>query len=176
MKSEHKPIYISVEVNFLIGIMLGIILFFGQVKSVGEETETILKYNYEATLSDFFRLTWMNVTWMISIFFARIILPIKFFHPIITLRGAVSSFSALYLLNAFGIKEMLVSLFPQCLSILPLLSYFSALTTIKYRENIQSGCEPCSLRRSEIAWALVLSIVSGAIEVLVFAFFCKYLF
>ena len=176
MKKDYKPLYISVAINFLVGAVIGIILFYGQVKNAGEEINVIMEYNKEATLSDFFRLSWENALWLVALFFARSILPVAFLHPIVALRGTVSSFSALYILTAFGVREMMVSLFPQCVSILPILAFFSVEAVLKYKNNVQNGHEPCSLRRYEVASMLVMSVVASAVEVLFFAFFCKYLF
>ena len=176
MKSEHKTLYISVAINFMVGAIIGIILFYGQGKSTAEGAETLLEYNKEADLADFFRLAWVNMLWLLSAFFARTILPVGFLHPVVAIRGTVSTFSALYILSEFGTREMSASLLPQCVSILPLLFFFSVGTVIKYRDNIKNGYEPCSLKRCEMVKIMALSIVSSAVEVAIFAVFCKYLF
>ncbi len=176
MNEKRKVLYISAAINFVTGVVLGIILFYGQLKSIGEEVKAVYEYDKTVSLSDFFRLSWLNVLWMLSVFFARSIMPSGFFHPIACVRGIVSSFSMIYILSLFGIKEAVASLLPQCVSILPLLMYFSVETAVKYRENVQNGYEPCSLKRQEIATMLILSMLSGAAEVLLFSFFCNYLF
>lgn len=176
MNSERKALYISVAINFIIGIVLGIILFYGQLKSTGEEIDALYEYDKTSSLSDFIRLSWLNILWMLSIFFARCILPLGFFHPIVAIRGCISSFSILYILTLFGIREAAASILPQCFSFLPLLLFFSVETVIRYRDNLQNGYEPCSLKRQEIASIFVFGMLSAAIEVLVFRLFCNYLF
>lgn len=176
MREKRKVLYISAIINFVTGVVLGIILFYGQLKSTKGEISAVYEYETAISLSDFFRLSWLNVLWMISVFFARCIMPSKFFHPVVCVRGMVSSFSMLYILSLFGIREAIGTTLPQCVSILPLLLYFSVETAEKYRDSMQSGYEPCSLKRHEIVAIFILSMLAGAIEVLFFGFFCRYLF
>lgn len=176
MNSERKVLYISAAVNFAIGIVLGIILFYGQLKSSGDDIGVIYEYDKTSSLSDFFRLTWLNILWMLSAFFARCILPLGFFHPVLAIRGCISSFSILYILSLFGIKEAAASLLPPCVSFLPLLLFFSVETVVKSRENIKNSYEASALKRYEIASIFVLGMLSAAAEVLVFRLFCNYLF
>lgn len=176
MKGERRALYISAAINFVTGIVLGIILFYGQLKSTGKELGVIYEYDKTSSLSDFIRLSWLNILWMLSIFFARCILPLGFFHPIVVIRGCISSFSMLYILTLFGVREAVASIVPQCISVLPLLLFFSVETVIKYRDNLQSGYEPCALKRHEIASIFVFAMLSAAAEVLVFRVFCNYLF
>ncbi len=176
MNEKRKVLYISAIINFVTGVVFGIILFYGQLKSAGGEIKTVYEYETTISLSDFFRLSWLNVLWMISIFFARSVMPSRFFHPVVCVRGAISSFSMIYMLSQFGIREAVVSIFPQCVSILPLLLYFSVETAEKYRDSMQNGYEPCSLKRHEIASIFILSMLAGAVEVFFFGLFCRYLF
>ncbi|MBQ3022190.1 MAG: hypothetical protein IJD91_02535 [Clostridia bacterium] len=176
MNDERKTLYISAAINFVIGIVLGTVLFYGQIKGTGTEIVSVYEYDKTTSLSDFFRLSWLNILWMLSVFFARCILPLGFIHPIITVRGLISSFSMLYILSVFGVREAVASIFPQCVSVLPLLLYFSVETVTKYRENLRNGNEPCCLRRHEIASIFVWSMLSGVAEVFVFRILCKYLF
>lgn len=176
MSERRKVLYISAVINFMTGVILGIILFYGQLKSGNEEVRAVYEYEKTISLSDFFRLSWLNIIWMLSIFFARSVMPSGFFHPVVCVRGIISSFSMIYILTLFGVREAVASFFPQCVSILPLLLYFSVEMVEKNRESIKNGYETCSLKRHEIATIFVLSILAGAVEVLFFGFFCRYLF
>ncbi len=175
MSEKRKMLYISAAINFIAGIVLGIILFYGQLKSMGG-IEKIYEYDKTASLADFFRLSWLNMIWLITAFFARCILPPGIFHPIVAVRGMISSFSALYILKAFGIMEVAATLVPQAFSVLPLILYFSVETVERYQANVKEDVEPCSLKRNEVAKLFALSVLSGASEVLIFKVFCNYLF
>ena len=176
MSEKRRILYLSATVNFIFGIVIGIILFYGQLKSADNEVLSVCKYDKNATLADFLRLSWLNIVWLLSVFFARCILPVGAFHPIVAIRGTISSFSILYILTLFGIREAATTIVPQCFSVLPLLLFFSVETVEKHRNNIQNGLEPCSLKRNEIATIFVLGILAAASEVLIFRVFCKYLF
>ena len=176
MNDESRVLYISAAVNFVVGIVIGIILFYGQLKSAGNEISPIYEYDKNVSFADFFRLLWINILWMLSVFFARCILPVGVFHPIVTIRGLISSFSFLYIFSAFGIREASTSVIPQCFSALPLIYFFSVKTVTKYRYNVQNGFEPCSLKRYEIAEVFMWSVLSAATEVLFFRFFGNILF
>lgn len=176
MNNERKILYISVAVNFIVGIIIGIILFYGQMRTSPSFLENSYSYDKTVTLTDFFRLSWLNLIWMFSIFIAHSILSIRAVHPIIAVRGCVSSFSVLYILSMFGIREAAAAVIPQCLSVLPLLMAFSVSTVIKQRENLKNGCEPCSIKRYEAAFIFLFAMLAAAAEVLFFRTFCIYLF
>ena len=171
MNEERRKIYISALINFLVGIVLGIILFYGQQKVDRGDLTAIYEYDKTVSTTDFFRLSWLNLLWLITIFFARILMPIWFFHPVFFVRGTISSFSMLYIVTLFGKVEAVASLIPQCFSILPLLLYFSVETVLKFKNS----CELSTLKRGEIAKLFVFSMIAGATEVLLFEFFCNYL-
>lgn len=176
MNNERKILYISVAINFIVGIIIGIILFYGQMRTNSALLENGYSYDKSATLTDFFRLSWLNILWLLSIFIAHSILPIRVIHPIIAVRGCVSAFSILYILTGFGIREAAASVIPQCFSVLPLLAAFSVETVVKHRENIKNGYEPCSIKRHEAAAIFIFSMLAGGAEVLIFQFLCTYLF
>lgn len=175
MNNERRMLYISVAINFVIGIVIGIILFYGQMRSQSSLLQDGYDYDKSATFTDFFRLSWLNTLWLISIFFAHCILPVSVVHPIIAVRGCVSAFSILYILTLFGVREAVASVIPQCFSVLPLLAVFSVENIIRYRKNLKNGYEPCSMKRHEIASIFIFSVLAGAAEVLIFRFFCMYL-
>lgn len=176
MNSERKMLYISAFVSFVAGIILGIILFYGQLRADSAVSENMYVYDKTATLTDFFRISWNNILWLFSIFIAHSILPVGFFQPIISVRGCVSAFSVLYILNFFGIKEAVASAIPQCFCMLPMLIMFSVENVMRYRENVKRGREPFSLKRYETASFFVFSTLAGGAEVLMFRFLCTYLF
>ena len=174
MSNERKILYLSVAVNFTLGIILGIILFNGQVKtatSIGE------MYDYDTTVSftDFFRIAWMNLIWMFSIVAARSILRARLIHPVIALRGLVNSFSFSYMLNFFGIRESLCAFLPQCLSVLPLLIIFSVEVVLRMN-NRMSESNAMTVKKSEIFVILFLSLLSSGVELMLFRLFCACLF
>ncbi len=176
MNNERKILYISVGINFIVGIIVGIILFYGQMRAEPSLSENAYAYDKAATLADFLRISWLNFVWMFSVFIAHSILPMRMVHPVIVVRGLVSSFSILYILNSFGIKEAIASVIPQCLSVLPLLGAFSVETVLKHRENMKNGVEAFSVKKYEIAAIFVFCLLSAGIEVLTFRLFCSYLF
>ena len=176
MNNERKILYISAGFNFILGIIVGTILFYGQMRVDPSLGEDVYSYDNLATLADFLRLSWINLVWIFSILIAHSIFPVRMVHPVIIVRGLVSSFSVLYILTCFGIKEAIASVIPQCLSVLPLLGACSVETALKYRENIKSGGQAFSVKRYEVAAIFVFSILAAGIEVLVFRLFCSYLF
>jgi len=174
MSNERKILYMSVAVNFTLGVILGIILFNGQIKTTSSIGDM---YDYDMTISftDFFRIAWMNLLWMISILVARSILRARLIHPVITLRGLVNSFSFSYMLNFFGIKESLCAFLPQCLSVLPLLLIFSVETVLRMSSRLNEG-NAIIVKKSEIFLVLFLSMFSSGAELMFFKLFCACLF
>lgn len=176
MNNERKILYISAGINFIVGIVVGTILFYGQMRVDPSLGETVYAYDKSATLADFLRLSWINLVWIFSIFIVHSIFPVRIVNPVVVVRGCVSSFSVLYILTYFGVKEAAAAVIPQCLSILPLLGAFSVETALRHRENIKSGVQNFSVKRYEVATIFVFSILTAGIEVLIFRLFCSYLF
>ena len=175
MSNERKMLYMSVIINFVIGVVVGIILFFGQIRSQGPLPENI--YNYDTVISwaDFFRVAWVNLVWMFTTLAAQAILRVRFIHPIMIVRGCVASFTVLYTLYIFGIRESAASIIPQCLTTIPLLMFFSA-ESMSVKNLRESGVSGILIKKSEVALMIVLSIVSAGAEVILFRLFCTYLF
>lgn len=176
MNSERKMLYISVGINFVVGVILGAVLFYGQLRSNPGVFETEYIYSKDVMIADFFRVAWLNILWLFSIFIAHNMISVAAMHPIVAIRGCAGSFSMLYILHFLGIKEAAASVLPQCLSILPLIAVFSVETVMKRRELVQSGFEPFSMRRSDVAGIFVFSLLAAGAEVLFFRFFCVCLF
>lgn len=175
MSNERKMLYMSVIINFVIGIVIGIILFFGQIRSQGSLPENIYSYDTVISAADFFRVAWVNLVWMFTTLAAQGILRVKFIHPIMIVRGCVASFTVLYTLYLFGIRESAASIIPQCLTTIPLLMFFSAESVLS-KNSRESGMSGIVIKKSEVALMTVLSIVSAGAEVLIFMLFCIYLF
>ena len=173
MKNERKILYLSVVINYAIGIILGIILFFGQLRSGGDFPNDIYEYEKDVSVTDFIRMIWITMMWLFSVVAAYGILRIRLIHIVIILRGCISSFSALYVLHFWGIKEAVASILPQCVSVLPLLMIFSAEIAFPKSEARGNGI---ALKKYEVIMMIVLSVVSAGAEVLFFKAFCSYLF
>lgn len=176
MSTERKKLCIAVLCNFLIGIIIGVILYYGQLRSTNQMM--INEYTYDKTVEtiDFFKVAWLNMLWSFAIFITHNILPSSYIYPIILIRGCASSFCVMYMLEFIGIKEVVASVLPQCFSILPYLMLFSiALVQKRRNANIYQG-QTLSLRRSEIIMIFLFSIFMAGIETLLFRFFCICLF
>lgn len=176
MNNERKILYVSAAINFIVGIIVGIILFYGQMRTDPSLGESVYDYDKSVTIADFLRLSWLNLIWILSVFIAHIIFPVRMAHPVLVIRGCISSFSILYILSSFGIREAAASVLPQCLSVLPLLGVCSVETAMKYRENIKNKATAFSLKRYEIAAIFLFSLLAAGVEVIAFRFFCSYLF
>lgn len=176
MNSERRMLYISVGVNFFIGVIWGILLFYGQMRNNAEVFDGGYIYNAEASLVDFFRVTYLNSLWMFSIFIAHNILSVQFLYPIMMLRGCGSAFSLMYILCFVGIKEAVCSALPQCISVLPMLTVFSVKIVAKRRENIKNKLEPFSLSRADMAKIFLAAAGAAGAETLLFKLFCSYFF
>lgn len=176
MKNERKKLYIAVCVNFLIGIMAGIVLFYGQLRANTYIEQGEYTYTTTVELMDFFRVTWLNLLWFFSIFIAHNILPAAYVHPIVAVRGCSNSFSVMYMLRFIGIKEAAVSALSQCFSILPALMITQVRLIEKRRQMKLRYNEPLILGRRETLIFFISAMLAGAAETLIFRFFCLCLF
>lgn len=168
MSNERKILYIWVGISFAVGVILGILLFYGQMRSNSAVFESEYIYNTNVKLGDFFRVSYLNMLWVFSIFIAHNILPVSVVHPIIAVRGCAGAFSTMYILTFAGVREAVVSVIPQCLSILPVLALFCVEIVMRRRENIKRGAEPFSLRRRDIVAIFAVCVFAGALETLFF--------
>ena len=168
MNSERKKLYMYSAVNFIIGIMLGIILFYGQIKNFPEGFFGEYSYDKTPQLLDLIRVAHLNIMWLFSAFMARSILPAAPAHPILLIRGLTNSFSAMYIMKFIGIREAVFSVFPQCLSFIPVMMYFSVLTIEKRRKLCAEGREPSVLCRLDCVEIIICGILAAIAEMLVF--------
>ena len=165
MNREQRLIYISVGINFLVGIIIGMVLFYGQIRtdiSVFDEmnvTEDVI------SLGDFLHVSWLDFLWLIFIFLFHNLLPMSFLHPIMMLRGCCTSFCVMYILTFMGIKETVAAVLPQCFSILPVMILFSVKVAEKRKSIIENGGEPFSFSRSEALLTILISLIAGGLEV-----------
>ncbi|MBE7033132.1 MAG: hypothetical protein E7406_02775 [Ruminococcaceae bacterium] len=172
MSNERKILYLSAGINFTIGIVIGIILFFGQIRNEAFASHNIYEFDRNVSVTDFVRMSWVNLIWMFSIVAARSMLSAKVIHPVLVIRGCVNAFSLLYILHSFGIKEAVFATLPQSFSVLPMLIIFSAETVARRTD----GNGVLSIGKGGAVAVLLFSVVSAGIEVLLFRFFCAYLF
>ena len=118
----------------------------------------------------------MNLMWCFSVFIAHTILSLAAIHIIVGLRGAVSSFSVLYLLKVSDIKAVVASVLPQCLSVLPILMMFSTMCVEKRRNRLKDGKEPFIINRREVYVIFLISAVAAVTEAAFFVVLCRVLF
>ena len=172
MNGERKKLYLYAGVNFLIGITVGIVLFYGQMKH--DSSIFGAEYSYDSTVEiiDFFRVWWLNTMWLFSAFLAQAFLRVATIHIIVAVRGCASSYGSMYLINYIGIREAVISVLPQCISILPLLIWYSVNCGMKRISNENEGV---FMKRGDGVRIFLLSMFSAGIETLCFMFLCRYL-
>lgn len=176
MTNERKKLCTAVFINFLVGIMVGIILFYGQSNS-GWDVQ-LDEYTYVTTveIADFFRVSWLDMMWIFSAFIIHNILPLVYIYPIVVIRGCCHSFCAMYLFQFVGVKEGVASVISQCFSILPILMYMCIRFVEKRRRKNLSMGESLSLSRAETLSVFMVSLFAGALETLFFRLLCLCLF
>lgn len=167
MAQERKILYISVGINFLLGIIMGMMLFYSQLNAQPEAFETVNIYDGHISVMDFLNIAWLNFLWMIFIFLFHNILSVPIFHPVMMLRGCCCSFSVLYMFVFLGIRKAVVIALPQCVSILPLLVVFSVKVVQKRRKLIKNGKDSFSICRKEALLTVLAALMAGGMEVAV---------
>lgn len=172
LTQERKRLCLFIAINFMVGIIMGIVLFYGQQRSNPSVFEGNFEFSTALELMDFFRLSWINLLWLFAIFISRNILPISSMHPIMLLRGCMSSFSLMYIFTYIGVMEGIMSVMPQCFSVLPLLMFFSVELTRKQRLLSETNNKTVSLKRSEFFLMLFGGALAGTIEMVLFRLIC----
>lgn len=168
LTQERKKLCLFTAINFIAGIIIGIVLFYGQQRSNPGVFEGGYEFDTTLEIMDFFRASWLNLLWLFSIFIAHNILPLAPMHPIMLLRGTMSSFSLMYILTYIGVKEAATSVIGQCFSILPLLMFFS-VETVKKRKQTQEGRQDgIYLKKSEIFMMFFCAALSAGVEMIIF--------
>ncbi len=172
LSEERKKLCLFTAINFTLGIIMGIVLFYGQQKSNSAVFEGKFEFSTALGLMDFFRVSWINLLWLFSVFIAGNILPISSMHPIMLIRGCMSSFSLMYIFTYIGITEGIVSAVPQCFSVLPLLMFFSVEMARKQRMSFETDRKTVTLKKSEIFLMLFGATLAGGIEMVIFRLLC----
>lgn len=161
LEAKNK-IYLCTFVNFIIGATIGTILFYSQLKSE-PETQVVPVFTEKITMLDATRLFYTNLLWLISIFISYRLVPFVFFQPIMISRGAVSTFSVLYVMNSYGVLWAARVIIPQCFSILPIMSVFFFQLVQKYKNCMFAGSE-FSVKRKDILFCIMLSLLATVVE------------
>lgn len=169
MTEERKKLCLYVGINFLAGIIIGAVLFYAHIRSNPQSSGA--EYYFEKNLQfiDVLRAWWLNVMWSFSVILAHTVLPAKPVHIIVGIRGAVSSFSLLYLMETFGVNEAVTSALPQCLSVIPMLMCFSALCVEKRRQLIDEGKETFRISRGTAILLFFFCALAAVGETLTFS-------
>lgn len=162
-KPEAKnKIYLCTFINFISGAIIGTVLFYGQLKMI-TEAEAVPAFTEKISWLDVLKLTYTNLLWLISIFISYRLVPLVFFQPIIISRGAVSTFSVLYVMNYYGVLWAAKVIIPQCFSILPAMAFFFFSLVQKHKKSMLSGSE-LYIKRKDIIFAIILSLASAMAE------------
>lgn len=158
------------------GTIIGIVLFYGQMRH--NPAVFLTEYSYDKTLEiiDFFRAWWTNTMWLFAVFIAQGFVRAIPLHVMVGIRGVASSYCSMYIANYLGIKECVISVLPQCMTILPLVIWFSVTSAEKRINNAAGGAEGTFMKRIDGVKIFVLSMISAAFETAVFAFLCYCLF
>ena len=169
--AAKRRVYIYIAANFMLGAMLGIILFYAQQKSEGyimDNQSVLLKENIGAI--DFLQLAWLNLLWLTAIPVSRLFAPHRGTHPIMLARGAICTFSVCCLLKYGTILKAAAAVIPQCFSMFPAMTTVSGLYTLK-NENGKKYSE--AITRRELLLMMVLALLSAGAETLLYTAFLR---
>lgn len=169
MNREQKLIYISVGINFLLGIIIGMVLFYGQIRTDISVFDGINVAGGVISFGEFLHVSWLDFLWLIFIFLFHNMLPMPLIHPVMMLRGTCTSFCVMYILTFMGIKEAVAAVLPQCFSILPIMILFSVKVVEKRKNIVENGGEPFSFSRSEALLTILISLIAGGLEVIFYS-------
>lgn len=175
MNEERKKLCLYAGINFLIGAIMGTVLFYAHFRSNPQSIGAEYYFEKNLQVIDVLRAWWMNVMWSFSVFLAHTVLPGKAVHTIVGLRGAVSSFSVLYLMETFGVNEAVVSVLPQCLSVIPMLMCFSVLCVEKRMQNVSEGKEAFHISRGTTILLFLFCALAALGEAATFALLSRIL-
>lgn len=158
----RNKIFLCTFINFILGAVTGTILFYGQLKAQTDNT-FVPSFTEKISWLDVFRLFYTNLLWLISIFISYRLVPLVFFQPIVISRGAVSTFSVLYVMHSYGVLWAARVIIPQCFSILPTMVIFFFQLVQKCKRSMLSGSE-LYVKRKDILFTIVLALAAAAIE------------
>ncbi len=168
--SENKRDVLLIAINFTVGVIIGIVLFYANIRT--QEVNEALTLNKTFTLEAFFRTAYQNMLWLFSIFLFHSIAIEFVFQPIIIVRGIVNGFSACYMLKALGVLEAFLVSFSQCLSILPAMAFFTLYIRNKKKMNASKKIEPCVTRPRDALNIFIISLFCALLEGLIFKAVC----
>lgn len=164
---KRKKIYISVCLNFFIGAILGIILFHSQLKNQLTSEETYI-LNKNVTFLSFLRLLWIDLLWFFALFISKCITPAVIIHPIMAVRGCICSFSVSVVMKSCGILEAFSVITPQCASLFPIMTVFSAMIIEKRARARALGFDPNTLKKTDALSIFLLAALAAASELTIF--------
>ncbi len=176
MTSERKKLYLYAGVNLVIGVLIGIVLFYGQQKNEPSFFQQEYSYSTEINLFDVLRTWWMNIIWMLAVILAQGVLSAAYVHIILAVRGCVSSFTVMYMLKYIGLREVFASVLPQCFSSIVLIWWFSVMVIEKRRILMGEQRHTFSLKRSQILWMFFIALAAAMLEAAFFRILCTLLF
>lgn len=173
--SDQKKIIITM-VNYGVGAVTGIVLFYAQIRGVGIDFSENAQFVPSLSVESFIKTAWTNMLWIFSIFLFHSITSCANAQPVMAVRGMVDTFCVMYLLSSSGVKVAMASALPQCFSILPVLVFFT-LSILKRRKNaVLSGREPCTIKRRDAALFFTISLLAACVEAVFFKLICTILF
>ena len=114
--------------------------------------------------------------WMFSVFIAQGFVHSAPLHIIVGVRGCASAYGSMYIANYLGIKETVISVLPQCMTILPLIIWFSVTSAEKSSSDYEKGREGFVMRRTDGMKIFLFSLLSAVLETAIFALLCYCLF
>ena len=175
VSTERKRILNSVCINFLCGVIMGIILFYSQLKAGGMIAEDLdIENNISA--EDLFRIAWMNMLWLVSVFLARCVAPVRYMHPIMVVRGLINGFSATCIIHQCGAVKAAAVVLPQVMTLVVMLAAYSVILIEKRSAAILKLKEPNVMKKTEIIAMMLFSLLAAAAEIALFKLFLLCLF
>lgn len=176
MTSERKKLYLCAGINLILGVIIGIVLFYGQMKSDPQAFPAEYYYETSVGLIDVLKAWWMNLLWTVSLILSYGVLRMPCIHIIVAVRGCVSSFNVMYILHYIGLKETIVSVLPQCISILPLLICLSVFFAGKEKMAEYAEKGGFFIKRIQLGAVFITALIAAALETAAFKGLCLCLF
>ena len=175
ISAERKRILNSVCINFFSGVIVGTILFYSQFKGANF-FEADFEIERRVSFEDVFRIAWMNMLWLVSVFLARCVAPMSYMHPIILIRGLINGFSASCIIHQCGAIEAAAVILPQVMTLVVMLAAYSVILIEKRKKAVLRLKEPNVLKKADIMLMMLFSLVSAGAEIVFFRLFVLGLF
>ena len=171
--SERKKMLVSTGANFILGSVMGTVLFYGFQRGGGSAVN--LQFKSDITPITVLRLIWLNLLWLFSIFITHRMFFTSFFQPIMIVRAVTSAFSASYIMTYSGVREAFVTALPQCLSILPIMAFFTSFVIRKREIKCAGDKIECTIHTRDVFRIFLLGTLGALLETLFFALFYEIL-